>query len=172
MLSDLQKRDARTPHIGSDRVALTRDSLRCHIITRPDECIRISLRTELTTDSKITQLDLAISAEEDIAGFDVTVDDLLAVQVGQAIQDAFSDLTEHFFASSSAKFLDFAVDGVEGTAFAEFHRDADGCCGRLDESAVVPADMLASTVFVEAELADDLFLDVWVGVGCDDLVDG
>lgn len=100
------------------------------------------------------------------------MDDLLAVKIGQAVQNTFGDLAEDFLAGSSAKFLDFAVDGVEGAAFAELHRNADGCCGRLDESAVVAADVLTGAVFVEAEFSDNLFLDVRVGVGGDDLMGG
>lgn len=146
------------------------DTLRRHVITRPDERIRISFRSELTTDSKITQLDLSVPAEQDIAGLDVSMDDLFAVEVREAIQDSFGDLAKYFLAGSSAELLDFAVDGVERSAFTEFHGDADGCCGWLNEGAVVAANVVAGTVFVEAELADDLFLDVWVWVGCDDLI--
>ena len=172
VLGDLQERDARAPHVGGDGVALARDTLRGHVVGRADEGVCVAFRSELAAHAEVAQLDLAVAAQEDVAGLDVAVDDLLAVQVGEAVQHALGDLAEDFLAGAAAELLDFAVDGVEGAAFAEFHGDADRCCGRLDESAVVATDVLARAVFVEAELTDDLFLDVWVWVGGDDLMGG
>jgi hypothetical protein len=97
------------------------------------------------------------------------MDDLLAVEVCEAVQDALGDLAEDFLAGAAAEAAHFAVDGVEGPAFAELHGDADGGCGGLDEGAVVGADVLGGAFFVEGELAEDLLLDVGVGVGSDDL---
>ena len=170
MLSNFQKRDARTPYIRRNRIALPSDTFRGHIITRANKRIRISLRPKLTTDSKITQLDLSVPTEKDVARFDVSMYDLLAMEVGETVENSFCDLAEDFLAGSSAELLHFAIDGVEGAAFAELHGDADGCCGGLDEGSVVAADVIAGAVFIEAELPDNLFLDVWVWVGCDDLV--
>lgn len=50
-----------------------------------------------------------------------SVDDLLAVEIGQAVQDTVRDFPEYFFPSSTAEFLDFPVDTVETTSFAVFH---------------------------------------------------
>lgn len=50
------------------------------------------------------------------------MDDLLAVEIGQAIQDTFGHFPEYLFACSTAEFLNFSVDTVEAPAFAIFHR--------------------------------------------------
>lgn len=78
------------------------------------------------------------------------MDDLLAVEVGKTVEYALGDLAEDFLAGAAAEFLHFAVDAVEGAAFAEFHGDGDGGCGGLDKGSVVPADVLAGAIFVEA----------------------
>lgn len=169
VLRDLQQRNTSRPNIRSNRVTLTRDPLRRHVVRRPDESVRVTFRAELSADAKITQLDLAVAAEQDVTRLDVAVDDLLAMQISQTVEDALCDLPKDFLAGPAAELLDFAVDGVEGTAFAELHGDGDGGCGGLDEGAVVEADVFAGAVFVEVEFADDLPLDVWVWVCGDDL---
>ena len=78
------------------------------------------------------------------------MDDLLAVEVGQAVEHALGDLAEDFLAGAAPEFLHFAVDAVERATFTEFHGDGDGGCGGLDKGSVVPADVLAGAVFVEA----------------------
>jgi len=71
---------------------------------------------------------LPVTAKEDIAGFDISVDDLFAVEVGESVENSFGDFAQDFFPGTASEFFHFAVDGVEGTAFAEFHGDADGGC--------------------------------------------
>lgn len=78
------------------------------------------------------------------------MDDLLAVEVSKTVEDALCDLAEDFLACAAPELLHFAVDAVEGAPFAEFHGDGDGGCGGLDEGSVVPADVLAGAIFVEA----------------------
>ena len=96
------------------------------------------------------------------------MDNLPAMQIRQSIQHALCDFSEDFFASAAPEFFDFAIDAVEGAAFAEFHCDADGAADVV-ELAIVFADMFAGTFFVESEFAFDLFFDVRVGVGGYDL---
>ena len=98
-----------------------------------------------------------------------SVDDLLAVQVGQPVEDAFGDLPEHLFPDPTAKFLDFTVDTVQAAAFAVLHCDRDHAGGGVAERTVIPADVLRGNFAVEVELATDLLLHVWVGVRGDDL---
>jgi len=148
---------------------LTCDSLGRHVVRCADEGIRISLGTEFSTDTKVAQFYLAVAAEEDVAWFDISMDDLFAVEVCEAVQDPFSDLSEHFFAGPATEFLDLAVDGVERAAFAKFHGDGDGGCGGLNEGTVIEADVVGCAVLVEIEFSNDLALHIWVGVCCDNL---
>ena len=112
---------------------------------------------------------MPVAAEQDVAGFDVAVDDLLAVEIGEAVQHAFGDLPEHLFTGSPTELLDFAIDAVKGAAFTEFHGDGDcGSCWVL-EGAVVSTDVLAGAVFVELSFSEDLFFNCRVGVRCDNL---
>jgi hypothetical protein len=92
MLCHFEKCDAGTPNIGCDRVRLAGDSFWCHVVGCSDEGVGISFRSELTANPEITELDLAVSAQKDITGFDVSVDNLLAVKIGEAVQDPLSNL--------------------------------------------------------------------------------
>ena len=92
MLGYFEKGDTSTPDIGCDGVRLSCDPLRSHVVRCADERIGIAFGSKLAAHSEIAQFDLAVSAQEDIAGFDVSVDDLLAVEVSQAIQDPLGNL--------------------------------------------------------------------------------
>lgn len=96
------------------------------------------------------------------------MNDLSAVEVCQAVQNALGDFPKDLLACAAAEFLDFAVDAVERAAFAEFHDDADGAANVV-ELAVVLANMLAGAFFVKGEFALDLLFHVGVGVGGYDL---
>lgn len=50
-----------------------------------------------------------------------SVDDLLAVEIGQAIQDTFCHFPEYLLTGPTAEFLDFSIDTVETASFAVFH---------------------------------------------------
>lgn len=95
------------------------------------------------------------------------MDDFLAVQVGETVENAFGDFTEDFLACAASEFFHFAVDGVERAAFAELHGDGDCGCRGVDKGAVVETDVFGGAVFVEVEFADDLALYVWIR-GCRD----
>ena len=90
------------------------------------------------------------------------------MEVGQAIQDSFSNFPQHFFPRSTAKLLDFSVNTIETATFAVFHRNGDGAA-RIIKSAIVFTNLLRSTLLVEGQFALDLLLDVWIGIGCDNL---
>ena len=51
-----------------------------------------------------------------------SVDDLAAVEVGEAVEDSFPDFAKHFLSDSAAELLDLSVDAVETSALAVFHR--------------------------------------------------
>lgn len=168
MLRHLQQCNAQAPHVRSDGIRLPCDALGRHIVACAYEGICVALGAKFAADAEVAEFYFAVAAQEDVAGFDVSVDDFPAVEVGEAIQDTFSDLTEDFFAGAATKFLDFAVDAVEGAAFTEFHRNADGAADVV-ELTVVFTDVFRGAFFVEGELALDLFFDVGVRVGGYDL---
>ncbi len=168
MLCHLEECHAQAPNIRSNGVRLPCDTLRRHVVARTNKRIRVPPCAEFARDAEIAELDLAVAAEEDVTGFDIAVDDLSAVEVCQAIQHALGDFPKNLFARAAAEFLDFAVDAVEGTAFTEFHDDADGAAAVV-ELAIVLANVLAGAFFVEGELALDLLFHVGVGVGSYDL---
>jgi hypothetical protein len=70
------------------------------------------------------------------------------VQVGQTVQYAFCDLAENLLAGATTKFLDFAVDCVQRSTFAELHGDANGAIV-VNEGAPVPTDVVAGAVLIE-----------------------
>ncbi len=172
VLSNLEQGHAGRPDIRGDGVRLARDALGRHVVAGSDEGIRLAFGTEVAGNAKVAQLDGAIAAEENVAWFDVPVDDLLAVQVGQASQDPFGNLAEDLLAGAATQALDLLVDAVERSTLAELHGDGDGGGGRVDKSAVVSADVLRRTFLVEAELAHDLLLDIRIRVRGDDLAGG
>lgn len=61
------------------------NSFRSHVVRCSDECVCVAFCAELAADSKIAELDLPVSAEENVAGFDVSVDNFLAVEVCEAV---------------------------------------------------------------------------------------
>lgn len=85
MLCDFQQRHAGTPYVGGDGIALPSDTLGSHVVRCADERVRVTLSSELAADTKIAEFDLPVAAEEDIAGFDVTVDNFLAVEIGETV---------------------------------------------------------------------------------------
>lgn len=97
------------------------------------------------------------------------MNDLPAVQIGQAVKHALCDLSKDFLSRAPSQLLDFLVDTVQASALTELHCDRDRSRRLVHEGTVVAADMFRCAVFVEVELADDLFLHIGVGICCDDL---
>ena len=98
------------------------------------------------------------------------MDDFSAVEIRQPVQYPFGHLAQHLLSGSTTQFLNFLVYTVQTTSFAEFHCDRDRTRRLVHERAVVTADMVGCTVFVEIKLSNDLLLHVRVGVRRDDLV--
>lgn len=71
VLGHFEEGDPERPHVGSDCVGLTSDSLRGHVIGCTDEGIGIAFGPEFSADAEVAELDLAVAAEEDIGGLDV-----------------------------------------------------------------------------------------------------
>jgi len=141
VLSNLEKCDTRRPDVGCDGVRLASNTLRCHVVAGADERVGLALCTEITRHTKVAELDVSIPAEQDVAGLDVTVDDLFAVQIRQAVQHTLGHLPQHLLASTTAKLLHFLVDAVERPSLAELHGDRDGSRRGVRESTIVPADV-------------------------------
>ncbi len=97
------------------------------------------------------------------------MDDFLRVEVCESAEHSFGNLAQDLLACSPTEALDFFVDAVERSTLAELHGDRDSGGRRVYEGAIVPADVLGRTLFVETELADDLFLDIRIGICSDDL---
>lgn len=97
-----------------------------------------------------------------------SVDDLAAMEIGQAIQDSFSYFSQHLFPCSTAKLFDFSINTIETATFTVFHRNGYGAT-RIIKSAIVFANMLISTLLIEGQFALDLLLNVWIRICCDNL---
>lgn len=77
------------------------------------------------------------------------MNDLSAVKITQSIENAFSNLAQHFLSCSSAKLPDFTVDAVQTSSLAEFHGNGNRARGFIHKCTVVPTNMLRCAVFVE-----------------------
>ena len=102
VLRDLQKGDAERPYVRRDGVGLSLDALRGHIVGCADEGSGFALGAEFAGYAEVAELDLAVAAEEDVGRFDVTVNDLAGVEVGESVEDTFGDLAKDLFAGAAA----------------------------------------------------------------------
>jgi len=169
MLCDFEKCHAQAPYVASDGVALSSDSLRGHVVRCANEGVGITFCTELTGDAKIAKLYLPILAKKDVAWLDISMDDAMGVQISEAVQDTFCDLSEDLLTRTTAEFLNLTVYCIERSSFAELHSKTDGARAIVDESAPVSTDVIASAILVERHFSYNLFLDVWVRVCSNDL---
>lgn len=124
------------------------DPFGSHVVRGANERIGITLRAELTGHTEIAKLNLPISAEQDVAWLDVSMNNTVRVQVGQAVQYAFCDLAKDLFAGAATKLLDFTVNCVQGPTFAELHGNADRAIV-VNEGTPVPTDVIAGAILVE-----------------------
>ena len=169
MLGNLEQGDAGRPDVGRDSVRLPRDALRGHVVAGADEGAGVSLGAELAGHAEVAELHIAVAAKENVARLDIAVDDLLGVEVRQAMEHALGNLPQDLLASSTAEPLDLSVNAVQRPTLAELHGDGDGGGRRVDKGAVIAADVLRGASLVEAQLADDLPRGIRIGVCCDDL---
>lgn len=66
------------------------------------------------------------------------MDDLAAMEVGQAVQHAFCDLPEDLFSSPTTELLDLTVDSIETSSRTVLHHNRYSTT-RVVESAIVLA---------------------------------
>lgn len=66
VLGDFQQGHAQRPDVGSNGVRLASDTFWCHVVGGADERIGVTLGAELAADTKVAELDLAITAQEDV----------------------------------------------------------------------------------------------------------
>jgi len=74
---------------------------------------------DLPTNSEVTDLDVAMAVQQDVVQLDVTMGDLLVVQVG----DTFHDLAEHELSIFLSQLPALADVVEEVTSWAELHND-------------------------------------------------
>ena len=75
------------------------------------------------------------------AGMRTSMDDLPAVQVGQAIQHALGNFSENLFSSPSSELLDFLVDTVQASTLAELHGNGNRARRLIHKSSVVATNV-------------------------------
>lgn len=144
VLGDFEEGDAQRPDVGSDGVGLAGDAFRRHVVGGADKGVGVAAGAERPADAKIAQFHLTVAAKEDVGGLDIygmvrnrkghgsailtSVNDLLAVQVGQSVQHPLCNLSQHFFSCPTAKLLDLSVDPVEAAPITDLHnyRDRSG----------------------------------------------
>lgn len=71
MLGHFQQRHPQRPDVGRDGVGLPGDPLRRHVVGGADERIGIAFGAEFAAHPKITQLHLAVAAQENVGRLDV-----------------------------------------------------------------------------------------------------
>ena len=169
MLCDFEKCHAQAPHVASDGVALSSDSLRGHVVRRANEGVGITFRPELAGDAKVAKLYLPILAKQNVAWLDISMDDAMGVQISEAVQDTLCDLSEDLLTCTTAELLNLAIYCIKRSTFAELHSKTDGARTIVNEGAPVSTDMIASAILVERHFSYNLFLDVWVRICSDDL---
>lgn len=105
----------------------------------------------------------------DVRKTHTSMDDFPAVEIRQSVKYSFGHLTQYLLPGTTAQLLDFLVYTVQTASFTEFHCDRNGARGLVHERAVVTADMVGRTVFIEIKLSNDLLLHIGIGVRRDDL---
>jgi hypothetical protein len=55
-----------------------------------------------------------------------SVNDLAAVKIGETVQHTFGNLSKDLFSRPTTKLLDFFVNTIKTSTFAEFHSDRNG----------------------------------------------
>ena len=96
-------------------------SLRGHVAARAHEGVGHGV-DQLSGDAKVADLDLALAVDQDVAGLDVAVDDLvLLAEVAEAAEDGVGDLARVLL-RDLARLLE---DQVQGAAVHVLHADVD-----------------------------------------------
>lgn len=91
---------------------------------------------------------------------------LVLMQIRQPPQHALSYLTKHPLTSTPAPFADLTVNAIQTPPLTKLHSQGNLTLRMINKRAIIPADIIRSTILVEADLAKDLFAHVWVRV-CD-----
>lgn len=132
------------------------NALRAHVSDGADRGVAgIHCLSEDAADAEISDLDTATSIDEEIRGFDVAVDDTLAVEIGEAGEDLAGYVGEERFGGDSAtvegaavhvleKDLDLA--GVVVEAVAAYDEGVVSCAEDLD----LAVDLAPDRIFVVA----------------------
>ena len=97
------------------------------------------------------------------------MDNLLPVEIGQAVQNSFGHFSKDLFSCPASKLLDLSIDTFQAPSLTKLHCDGDCTSPLIDKSAVVSADIFRSTLFIKTEFSHNLLLDIRVGIGSDNL---
>jgi hypothetical protein len=91
-LNHLDGHDAQTPDVDLAAIFFACDNLRSHPVWRADHgcAFHVGL-IDLGAEAEIGQLDVAIHAEQDVVGLDVSVDNTLGVQELQTVERFAAD---------------------------------------------------------------------------------
>ena len=72
--------------------------------------------------AEVSELDLSICLYEDVVGFDVSMDDVLSVQVNEALKRLVQTVLAEFFRVLA---LEFLKHRGEGSSIHELHKDPE-----------------------------------------------
>lgn len=92
------------------------------------------------------------------------------MQIGQAAKHAFGDFSQNLFACPATELLDLFVHFVEAATLTKLHGNTDCARRSVHESTIVSANIFRAAVFVEVELAEDLFFYCGIWIRSDDLL--
>lgn len=86
-LYHLNSHDTQTPDVNFAAVFLACDDLGSHPIRRTNHSRALHVRlVDLSAETEISELDVAVHAEQDVVGLDIAVNDTLGVQELQAVE--------------------------------------------------------------------------------------
>ena len=110
---------------------------------RPSETIH-----QFSAHAEITQLDLTRLGDQDVARFDIPMNDLAFVEVVEPTEDGLGDLPQDLFARPTSPSSDLADKRVQRPGLAKFHEDTDARIRAGQERAVV-FDDIRRLAFIE-----------------------
>lgn len=112
MLRYFKQRNSCGPYIRCNGIRLASNSFWRHVVAGADECVGLTLGSEISRDTKIAQLDRAVTAEQDVGRLNVSVDNASGVEVSKATQNTLGNLSQYLFTGTTAQSLDLFVDAI------------------------------------------------------------
>ena len=140
----LHESQAHAPDVRLDRVLRALDPFRRHVRRRADEGVGDRVH-KLARDAKVAQLDVAPSVHEHVGRLDVSVHDPVdVVEIGEAAEDGFGNLSEHVDAHRT-KVLRDPVQRATGEIKSPSEKNASGTArGRPYPQSMYSMHMITS----------------------------